>query len=58
MPWYWSDDMAQSLLESGRAHEAALSAMISRPVAYRVDFETVEQAAEWLAEEDEIPLAA
>lgn len=58
MPWYWSDDLARALLDAGKIDASAAGALIVAPVAYRRDNESVEEVAQELAEDGEIPLAA
>ena len=58
MPWYWSDDVARILISEGGYTSEMLCSWTVRPVAFRRDEETVEQAAEGLVEDGEIPLAA
>lgn len=58
MPWYWTDDLARVLLDSGQISESVASELASLPVAYRSEESTVEAAATALLEDDEIPLAA
>lgn len=58
MPWYWSDNIARDLLSLGKVDKPSVARLISCPVAYRIDCDTMAQAGEWLMEEDEIPLAA
>lgn len=58
MPWYWTDDLAKALLASGKIDETVAARMMTVPVALRSDRRTLQEAAEELAEDDEIPLAA
>lgn len=58
MPWYWTDDIARTLLAAGGPGVDALGSMLSVPVAIRRDEPTIEAAAQALLDEDEIPLAA
>lgn len=58
MPWYWTDELAAALVSAGSIDTDAAAEMISLPVAYRSDHETLEEAARELAEDGEIPLAA
>ncbi|HEY6635844.1 MAG TPA: hypothetical protein VI141_09570, partial [Acidimicrobiia bacterium] len=58
MPWYWTDDVALVLVAKGRIDASIGDTLRQLPVAYRVDLETIEAAAEQLLDEGEIPLAA
>lgn len=58
MPWYWSDDIARTLLENGKIHTAEALAMSTTPVAYRSESTTLTEAIEALLDDEEIPLAA
>lgn len=58
MPWYWSDDLADILLQNEQPVSDVIYSMKSSPVAFRHDAETIEEAAGELAEDGEIPLAA
>ncbi|MGD2043795.1 MAG: hypothetical protein PVJ28_09120 [Acidimicrobiia bacterium] len=58
MPWYWTDEVAPVLVAKGSIDEDAAASMISLPVAHRSDSDSVEDAAQELMDEGEIPLAA
>ena len=58
MPWYWTDDIARVWIAAGRAGEDVVRAMLLVPVAVRRDEPTLEEVAQVLLDEDEIPLAA
>ena len=58
MPWYWTDDLARTLLAQGSISDANAADLIAAPVAYRRPEATVEEAALALLEDDEIPLPA
>jgi hypothetical protein len=58
MPWYWSDDIAKILIDSQRLDPKSASSMVAAPVAFRRVEPTLEEAADRLMEDDEIPLAA
>lgn len=58
MPWYWTDEVAPVLVAKGSIDEDAAASMISLPVAHRSERDTVEDAAQELMDEGEIPLAA
>lgn len=63
MPWYWTDDLARILIDTGKVDPERARRWISAPVAIRsaeVDSETV--ASSLLSDEDgegpSLPLAA
>ena len=58
MPWYWTDDLAQVLMTDGRISEATAVQLRAIPVAFRSGQDTVEEAAQELFDDGEIPLAA
>jgi hypothetical protein len=58
MPWYWSDDIARTLVSQGRLDTENAIRLIASPVALRRDESTVEGAAFGLQDDEEIPLAA
>lgn len=58
MPWFWSDEIAKVLSAAGRIDQRLASALEARPVAFRSDSETIEEIADRLLQDDEIPLAA
>lgn len=58
MPWYWSDDVARVLLELGKIDRTRATDLVSRPVAFRCEAESLEKAALKLLDDEEIPLAA
>ena len=58
MPWYWTDDIARMLIETGRIDADAVTAMLSIPTAIRRDEANIETAAQALLDDEEIPLAA
>lgn len=58
VPWYWSDDIARALIETGRIDADAVVEMLSIPVAMRRDEASIEAAAQALLDDEEIPLAA
>ena len=58
VPWYWTDDIARALIDSGRMDADASSPMPSMPVAIRREEPTIEAVVQALADEGEIPLAA
>ena len=58
MPWFWSDEIARVLSAAGRIDDQVSSDLLARPVAFRSEAETVEEAADRLVQDGEIPLAA
>lgn len=58
MPWYWTDDLAKTLVVSGRINASTAQKIAARPVAIRRVETSVEAAANGCLEDDEIPLAA
>jgi hypothetical protein len=59
MTWYWTDDLARLLTESGRDCEKGTRRWISEPVAVRGQGEAIAVAEALLSEEgDESHLAA
>lgn len=59
MTWYWTDDLARILTESGRDTGRGTLRWISEPIAVRGDGEALAVAEALLAEEgDESHLAA
>ncbi len=58
MPWYWTDEVAPVLIAKGIIDEDAAAQLIALPVALRSDRDNVDDAAQELMDEGEIPLAA
>lgn len=58
MPWYWTDDIARALIESGRLSAEAAGPMVKIPTAIRRDEPSLEEVAQALLDDDEIPIAA
>lgn len=58
MPWYWTDEVAPFLVAKGSIDAEVAAGLIALPVAHRSDREDVEDAAQELLDEGEIPLAA
>lgn len=55
MPWYWTDELARSLIEAGKVDQARVSGWIAAPVAVRRDSPDFEGVATALLEEDGEP---
>jgi hypothetical protein len=58
VPWYWTDDIARALIETGRISAEAAMPLLSVPTAIRRDESSLEAAATALVDDGEIPLAA
>lgn len=59
MPWYWTDDLARNLIDTGKADQAKVGEWLTSPVAIRRDTgEATDIAAALLDEEGEPPLLA
>jgi hypothetical protein len=58
VPWYWTDDIARALMDSGRLSVESAGTMLASPVAVKrvePDLDAVIQA---MLDDDEIPIAA
>lgn len=57
MPWYWTDDLARMLIETGRVDRSRVAGWIVTPVAVRSDDDSAEAVAGTLldGEDDEGP---
>ncbi len=58
MPWYWTDEITETLVRLGRLKDAALERTSAVPIGVRRSETTLEEAALALQEDGEIPLAA
>lgn len=58
MPWYWTDEVAPVLVANGSIDEAVAADLMAIPMAHRSEHETLEEAAQELMDDGEIPLAA
>jgi hypothetical protein len=58
VPWYWTDEVAPVLVANGSIDADLAATLTSIPVAHRSDLETIEDAAQELLDDGEIPLAA
>lgn len=45
MPWYWTDDLARILIDTGKVSESRVAGWLSAPVAIRRDEESSETVA-------------
>lgn len=52
MPWYWTDDLARTLIEAGKVDAARVAAWIVSPVAIRRDDTSPTEVAGALLEEE------
>ena len=55
MPWYWTDDLARTLIEAGKVDATRVAAWIASPVAIRRDDAPPAEVAGALLEEDGEP---
>lgn len=53
MPWYWTDDLARTLIDNGQAEPGRVSRWISSPVAIRRDDEDAVTVAGALLDDEE-----
>ena len=58
MPWYWTDDVANLMVSTGRMDETELASLIAMPVAHRSEHQDIEDAIQEMLDDGEIPLAA
>lgn len=58
MYWYWSDDIARALLDSGRIDTKTADSISSPTVAFRSGHASIIEAGEALLDDEEVPLAA
>lgn len=58
MPWYWTDELARALLSDGRIDPETAARLVAVPIAVRREEATLEAAADGLADDGELPLAA
>lgn len=63
MPWYWTDDLARTLLEAGNVEPSRVVRWLSTPVAVRRAEADAQSVADSLLDEEEgdppaLPLAA
>lgn len=59
MPWYWTDDLARSLIDAGKVDQSRVSQWLVSPVAIRrAEADTAEIAVGLLEEESEPPSLA
>lgn len=52
MPWYWTDDLATTLIEAGKVERSNVLGWIASPVGIRSDETSPEAVAAILLEED------
>lgn len=53
MPWYWTDDLARTLIDAGKVERSRVAQWIVTPVAIRSDDESAETVAGTLLDDDE-----
>lgn len=63
MPWHWTDDLARTLIDAGKADASQMVRWLSAPVAIRSPETDTESVARSLLDEEEgelpsLPLAA
>lgn len=63
MPWYWTDDLARTLIDAGKVSPARVMQWMSAPVAIRGDDGDAQTVADSLLSEEEgeppaLPVAA
>ena len=58
MPWYWTDEVAPLLVAKGSIGSDEAASLLARPIAFRSERATAEEAAQELVDDGEIPLAA
>lgn len=63
MPWYWTDDLARTLIDAGKVDPSRLVRWMSAPVAIRREEADGESVARSLLDDEEgepprLPLAA
>lgn len=55
MPWFWTDDLARTLIDSGKVDQSKVSGWLSAPVAIRSGEESAETVAQALLGDGEDP---
>jgi hypothetical protein len=58
MPWYWTDDLARVLLETGRIDAGTAAALVAAPIGVRRQDLIVEEPTADPSDDEEIPHAA
>jgi hypothetical protein len=63
MPWYWTDDLARTLIEAGKVEPSRVVLWLSAPVAVRSGEDDAQALAHSLLDEEEgeppaLPFAA
>jgi hypothetical protein len=58
VPWYWTDDIARALIETGRLNVESARTMLAAPVALRRAEPDLDTAVQAMLDDDEIPIAA
>lgn len=52
MPWYWTDDLARTLIASGKVDQSKVASWLVSPVAIRSAEESAEAVAGSLLDDD------
>lgn len=55
MPWYWTDELARTLIDSGKADRRRLAGWLAAPVAIRRDQADPAEVAATLLDEEADP---
>lgn len=55
MPWYWTDDLARTLIDAGKAEQTQVSGWLASPVAIRSNDSAEAVAEDLLASEEGEP---
>jgi hypothetical protein len=58
VPWYWTDDIARALIETGRLNAESARTMLAAPVALKRAEPDLDAAVQAMLDDDEIPIAA
>jgi hypothetical protein len=58
VPWYWTDDIARALIETGRLTVESARSMLTAPVALKRGEPDLDTAVQAMLDDDEIPIAA
>lgn len=48
MPWFWTDDLARTLIDAGKVDQSKVSGWLAAPVAIRSGEESAEAVAQTL----------
>lgn len=53
MPWYWTDDLARTLIDTGRVERPRVESWLARPVAIRSTERSADVVADALLGDEE-----